>query len=230
MICSGEQTNFIYSVAQEDTASILAVIDCIEHNRVGTLQMSESGIAFSNANPEYDFYFNHASAPGGEWLYREKIGYQHHIHIIGAGHCALALSRVMRMLDFYVSVYDDRCELKTFTSNVYAHQKVVLGDYSTIGEQIKEADPFVVVMTVGYRTDDMVIRTLFTRPFRYLGVLGSSKKIEKMFAAYRQEGIDEKLLKRIHAPIGITINSRTPEEIAISIAAEIISVKNTATG
>ena len=62
--------------------------------------------------------------------------------------------------------------------------------------------------------------------FKYLGVLGSQAKMDTMFKEWRKDNLPEEDLKRIHAPIGIQINSQTPEEIAISIAAEIISVKN----
>jgi xanthine dehydrogenase accessory factor len=83
-------------------------------------------------------------------------------------------------------------------------------------------------MTVGYRTDDIVLRALWKKQFRYLGLLGSKSKIEKMFNDYRSEGVPESLLEPIHAPMGISIHSQTPEEIAISIAAEIIREKNSA--
>jgi xanthine dehydrogenase accessory factor len=85
---------------------------------------------------------------------------------------------------------------------------------------------FVVIMTVGYRTDDIAIRALWDKQFRYFGVLGSQSKIEKMFADYRAEGIPDEKLKAIHAPVGLAIHSQTPEEIAVSIAAEIIQIKN----
>ena len=81
-------------------------------------------------------------------------------------------------------------------------------------------------MTVGYRTDDIVVRALLEKSFAYFGVLGSKKKIEKLFSDYIAEGISKDLLQNIHAPVGMAINSRTPEEIAISIAAEIIQAKN----
>ncbi len=81
-------------------------------------------------------------------------------------------------------------------------------------------------MTFGYRTDDIAVRALLQKDFKYFGLLGSKKKIEKMFTEYRKEGIEEGVLKKIHSPIGIQIKSQTPEEIAVSIAAEIIKVKN----
>ena len=85
---------------------------------------------------------------------------------------------------------------------------------------------YVVIMTFGYRTDDIAVRALLDKKFKYLGLLGSQKKIEELFNTYKNEGISKEVLKRIHSPIGISIKSQTPEEIAISIAAEIIAVKN----
>ena len=70
------------------------------------------------------------------------------------------------------------------------------------------------------------MRALLGRKFKYVGMLGSKAKIIKMLEDLRKEGIGEALLKRIHAPIGLSINSQTPEEIAISIAAEIIKEQN----
>jgi xanthine dehydrogenase accessory factor len=83
----------------------------------------------------------------------------------------------------------------------------------------------MVVMSFGYRSDDIAVRALLGKRFNYFGILGSKNKIEKMFAEYSAEGLANEL-KNIHAPVGIPIASQTPEEIAVSIAAEIIRVKN----
>jgi xanthine dehydrogenase accessory factor len=66
------------------------------------------------------------------------------------------------------------------------------------------------------------------KKFKYTGLLGSKNKIEKMFADYVHEGVEQNVLEAVHAPVGLNIKSQTPEEIAISIAAEIIKVKNQA--
>jgi xanthine dehydrogenase accessory factor len=81
-------------------------------------------------------------------------------------------------------------------------------------------------MTFGYRTDDIALKALLGKEFKYIGLLGSKKKIEKMFEDYRKDKVKEEWLQPIHTPIGLPIKSQTPEEIAISIAAEIIRIKN----
>ena len=111
--------------------------------------------------------------------------------------------------------------------NDFAHEKKVVNTYEELAGIISSGNNnYVVIMTFGYRSDDVAIRALLGNNYKYFGVLGSKNKIEKMFEEYRKEGIPETQLKKIHAPIGIQIKSQTPEEIAISIAAEIIKVKN----
>jgi xanthine dehydrogenase accessory factor len=225
MICSGEQTIVLYRITHQDEHAIQQIIKSLEQNQNGTLQISPAGLQFTPQAPIDDFHFSMTSET--EWLYREKAGYKNHLHVIGAGHCALALCHLMQEMEFFVHLYDDRSDLKTFNENNYAHARKVIDDYEDVADLIPAGNnQYVVVMTVGYRTDDMVLRALWKKQFRYLGLLGSKSKVEKMFSDYRQEGIPEGLLQSIHAPMGIYIHSQTPEEIAISIAAEIIRVKN----
>jgi xanthine dehydrogenase accessory factor len=225
MICSGEQTILLYRVSPDDAPTIQRIISSLEQHQNGTLQLSPAGIQFIAGVPDTDFYFSMTSEV--EWLYREKTGYKNHLHVIGAGHCALALCRLMMEMEFYIHLYDDRSSLKTFEENEYVQEKKILADYSELKDLVPGGDnQYVVVMTVGYRTDDIVVRTLWNRQFRYIGLLGSKSKIEKMFNDYRLEGVPAVLLNPFHAPVGISIHSQTPEEIAISIAAEIIQVKN----
>jgi xanthine dehydrogenase accessory factor len=81
-------------------------------------------------------------------------------------------------------------------------------------------------MTFGYRSDDEALRALLGKRFKYIGMLGSKKKIEKLFNEYKKEHLNENILEQLHSPIGVQVKSQTAEEIAISIAAEIIAVKN----
>lgn len=224
MICSGEQTVFVYSLPKRSIHAVHQLVHCMEEELNGLLQFSPAGLSFSGYEGEDDFFFEYRSDE--DWLYREKMGYKNRLHIIGAGHCALALSKLMRGMDFYICLYDDRPALNTYVNNGYAHHKTLLGHYSELKFLVPPGNEYVVVMTIGYRTDDLVLRTLMDKRFLYLGVLGSKKKLEKLFEEYREEGISEELLSRIHAPVGLAINSQTPEEIAVSIAAQIISVKN----
>jgi xanthine dehydrogenase accessory factor len=85
---------------------------------------------------------------------------------------------------------------------------------------------YVVVMTLGYKSDETVIRSIVGKDLRYFGVLGSKAKMKTLMNALIADGVSKDRLSQIHAPIGLPINSHTPDEIAVSIAAEIILVKN----
>lgn len=225
MICSGEQTVWIYPVQQRDKAVIKNMVDSLNQLQNGTLRLSPAGIGFEPGLPVNDFEFIFSDE--SNWQYREKTGYKNHLYIIGGGHCALALSRLVGDMDFHIHVFEERAELNTLEANSYAREKVIVSDYSELAQCIPSGkNNYVVIMTFGYRTDDRALRALLQKDLKYLGLLGSRKKIEKMFTDYRGEGVPDEQLKSIHAPIGLSIKSETPEEIAVSIAAEIINVKN----
>lgn len=226
MICSGEQTILLYPVKETDAQTVLQIIQCLQQHQQGIIQLSPSGLRFEWGDMQGPSHELHMASPS-DWAYRGMIGYRRHLHIVGAGHCALALSELMSKLDFYVHVYDDRPRLHTLLLNSFAHEQYTLGDYSELAQKVPSGHQhYVVVMTFGYRTDDIAIRALLNKRFRYFGILGSKSKIARMFDGYLEEGIPAKQLSTLYAPVGIPINSHTPEEIAISIAAEIISVKN----
>jgi xanthine dehydrogenase accessory factor len=226
MICSGEQTILLHILQAADLSHVENIIQSLEQHQNGTLTLSPAGILFYADPPQVDYSFFIPSE--GDWLYVEKTGYKNNLYIIGGGHCALALSRLMRSMDFYIRVYDDRADLKTMVENDAAHEKYSISNYEHIASSISEGkNEYIVIMTFGYRSDDLVIRGLLGKNYRYLGVLGSQTKINKLFNDYRKEGINENFLQQIHTPIGLEINSQTPEEIAVSIAAEIIRIKNT---
>ena len=187
--------------------------------------LSPNSLHFSEVIPENDFEFIFQSEEN--WIYKEKTGHKNKLFIIGGGHCSVAFSKLMRTMDFYVQVYDDRENLKTMLGNEDVHEKHFIKDYSALNDKIPSgANHYIVIMTFGYRTDDIALKALLNKKFKYIGVLGSKKKMEKLFEDYRLEGIEEAILQRIHTPIGLDIKSQTPEEIAVSIAAEIIKVKN----
>jgi xanthine dehydrogenase accessory factor len=225
MICSGEQTILLYEVKEKDISTVQHIIFSLEKNKNGTLILSPGKIEFDDEAADNDFEFLFQSED--DWLYKEKTGYKNQLFIVGGGHCALAFSKLMRSMDFYIRIYDERKDLKTMVENDSAHEKYFVDDYTALKEMIAEGkDHYVVIMTFGYRTDDVAVRALLGKEFKYIGLLGSKSKVEKMFDDYKKEGIQEDWLQRIHTPVGLAIKSQTPEEIAVSIAAEIIKVKN----
>lgn len=225
MICSGEQTIFLYPIQQKDKKTIQTIISSLAQNKNGTLVLSPAGIDFTDSIPEEDFHL--VMRAEDYWEYREKTGYKNKLSVIGGGHCSLAFCRLMRSMDFYIRVYDDRSALKTMLENEAAHEKHFVNSYSELSDLIESGpDHYVVIMTMGYRSDDIALKALLNKKFRFLSVLGSQTKIKKMMDAYEKDGTKKELIQTIHAPAGLAIKSQTPEEIAVSIAAQIIQLKN----
>ncbi len=224
MICSGKQTIIFYPLDVSNLETVQKIVDSLKNRQSKSLQISNLKFQIAE-NSTKDFSFEQTDA--GDFFYTEKLGCKNKLFIIGGGHCALALSELMSKMDFYVSLFDDRADLNTLTKNIFTHENRIIESYERIGEFIESGkNVYVVVMTLGYKFDEIVIRKLFDHNFRYFGVLGSAAKMKTLFRSLEKEGFDKEKLARIHTPIGLKINSRTPEEIAVSIAAEIISVKN----
>ena len=226
MICSGKQTVIFKLLTRDDreqanaaARSIAADHRCFLHvtPQEFYVRPPEGGIS----NLAFD------KLTETEFAYRERLGPKNHLIIVGGGHCALALSELMSNMDFRISIFDDRPDLNTLQKNEFADEIRVIESYDRITEHIASSpSAYVVVMTLGYKSDAVVIRRLIEKEFKYFGVLGSKAKMATLMKELKSEGWATDKLDRIHTPIGLPINSHTPEEIAISIAAEIISVKN----
>ncbi len=249
MICSGRQTVIFFRLDSSHLKAVEKIIDALENDSDRRLRISNSEFQISNSksripNLEFqtsdrksqtsnseietsnpDFYF--ARTGENEFVYEEKINFKNKLFIVGGGHCALALSELMSKMDFHISLFDDRADLNTLAKNEFVHEKQIVDSFENIGEFIESGENiYVVVMTLGYKFDEIVIRKLFDKNFKYFGVLGSRAKMKTLLRNLEKENFDKEKLNKIRTPIGINIRSRTPFEIAVSIAAEIIAVKN----
>lgn len=223
MICSGEQTVAFYPLADKHVQLLGQLVAATENPGGLALQFNEMGISVQSDAGAAKHLVRSSST---QWTYTEPIDERPRIVILGAGHVGLALSRTMAQLGFHVHLMDDRADLNTMAANEWAHVRSVV-DYGNIGNWIAE-DPglYIVLVSFGYRTDALLVRQLLGKKFKYLGMMGSTGKIEKLLADLRADGFTEEELSRLRAPIGVPVHSKTPEEIAVSIAAEIIGVKN----
>jgi xanthine dehydrogenase accessory factor len=224
MICSGEQTFWVRPLRTDDRPAVAAIVGTLGSPRRGVIRLGPEGLTF---DPEGHLPTRHSYQPGTDWAYEEDWGRRDRLHLVGGGHCALALSQLAAQLDFEITVYDDRPGLTTVEANTWAHRKVLVPDYSIMDQLIPPGpDEYVCVMTFGYKTDDIALRALMAGRYAFLGALGSRSKIDRLMAAYQQEGLDPEVLRRIHAPMGLPIHSQTPAEIAVSIAAQLIRIRN----
>jgi xanthine dehydrogenase accessory factor len=180
-LCSGRHTMALVRLASSNEATLVAICDTLRAGRVGTLRLSRSGISFEPGDRS-------AAADDG----RDRLQLRHHprpaghLTIVGGGHCALALSRVMATLPFRIVVLDDRAELPTLAANRFADEIRTVG-YSELAAHVPQGDrSWVVVMTFGHAHDETALRALSGHRVRYLGLLGSSAKVAAMFADARR--------------------------------------------
>jgi xanthine dehydrogenase accessory factor len=221
-LCSGVQDFAIISLSQDDLKPIQYIVDTLKNHRTGTLRLSPEGVAFEPGETSPHTFTGEKDS----WTYSGPMGLEDTLYIIGGGHVGLALSRVMATLPFRIVVLDNREDLPTMAANHHAHEQHVV-DFDCIGDHVVGGDrSWVVIMTFGHAHDRQVLEGLLGKEFAYLGLMGSKNKVRQMYAAMVADGTPEADLEGVRAPVGLSIGSHTPEEIAVSIAAEIIALRN----
>jgi len=146
--------------------------------------------------------------------------------ICGAGHIALPLSAMAKILGFKIIIIDNR---KAFANKIrFPHADLILlGDHATqLGKLTIEKNAYVTIVTQGNEYDFECLKVVIKSPAAYIGVISSKPKKIKFFGRLKKIGIEEKYLRRVHIPMGFDIGAQTPEEIAISILAQVVAVKN----
>lgn len=153
---------------------------------------------------------------------------QEKLLILGGGHVGLALAKQALDLDFIVTVGDDRKEFAA-PGRFPPAVKVVTGSYSDLVAAFPfDAATYVVIMTRGHLFDLECVRAALPKPGRYLGFIGSARKTRLLLEQLAEDGFDAARVDSIYAPIGLDIEAETPEEIAVSVLAELIAVRHNA--
>ncbi len=145
--------------------------------------------------------------------------------IAGAGHVGQALARLAVDLDYRVIVVDDRADCAAADRFPPPIERLVGDIEQTLRAAPIDADSYVVIVTRGHRHDEKALAAVIRSPARYIGMIGSRRKVARIFDDLVAAGIDRALLERVHSPIGLKIGARTVPEIAVSIAAEMTQVR-----
>ncbi|MCI8526349.1 MAG: XdhC family protein [Oscillospiraceae bacterium] len=166
----------------------------------------------------------------GPWRYAEPLGRAGRIFLFGGGHVSQALTPVLAQVDFPVVICEDRTEFAD-PARFPAAQEVVMLDFARALARfpVGEADG-IVIMTRGHQNDYQVLRQALETGAGYLGVIGSRAKAAATFERLRAGGFTQADLDRVHTPIGLPIGAETPQEIAVSVAAELIRWRAIRTG
>jgi xanthine dehydrogenase accessory factor len=173
-------------------------------------------------NPQYD-----VGLTGGGLLetFIEPLLPVSTVYIFGAGHVGFNVYRVARIAGFEVVIIDDR-EAFANRERFPDAREVHAAEFDSVMAQLVLPEAaFVVIATRGHRDDLRVLRWAANTPAHYIGMIGSKRKVITMYRALETEGIAVERLDRVSAPIGIDIGARTPEEIGVSVVAELIAAR-----
>jgi xanthine dehydrogenase accessory factor len=145
-----------------------------------------------------------------------------HLVIVGAVHTAIALSQVGKLLGFRVSVVDPRERFATSERFPNVDELIVAWPDEALAGMPIDSRTYIAILTHDPKFDEPALLTALARPARYVGAIGSRKTSRERAERLKAQGLTDEQLARVHAPIGLNLGARTPEEIALSIAAEIV--------
>jgi xanthine dehydrogenase accessory factor len=150
------------------------------------------------------------------------------LYCFGAGHVAVPTAHLAALVGFRVVVLDDRPEFTNAERFPEAYHTIVIKDFNQAMEGLEiDKDSFIVIVTRGHQYDRAVLEQSLKTPAGYIGMISSKRKRAAIYEALMAAGVKQEQLEQVHSPIGIDIGGETPEEIAVSIVAELINVRST---
>ena len=199
--------------------------------------IDEAWMALSDGEPRF-LHYNMVDPSRGDVgvcggqveVFVEPILADPMIVLIGAGHVGKATAHLAKWLGFRVVVMDDRVEFVTPEWIPNADEYLPGAVLDQLSNAHLNAQSYIVAVTRGYNIDVGILPTLLDYDVPYIGVIGSKRRWTQALKELRDKGVAEEKLARVHAPIGLELNAETPEEIAVSIMAEIVMLRNNGTG
>ncbi len=159
-------------------------------------------------------------------LFVEPVSPQEVLFLFGAGHVSLFVCSLAAQVGFRVVVIDDRKDFAN-AERFPTADEIRVDAFSEAFDKITVTpDSYIVIVTHGHIHDRTVLREALRTNPKYIGMIGSRRKRDTIYTSLRQEGVSDDILARVHCPIGLEIGAQTPEEISVSIMAELISVRN----
>jgi xanthine dehydrogenase accessory factor len=157
----------------------------------------------------------------------EPLGMPGTLFLFGGGHVSQKLAPLADTLDFRIVVIDDRSEFANPARFPQASEFVIPASFEqSLQDCSVDADSYLVIVTRGHLHDKTVLAQALRTPAAYIGMIGSIRKRNAVYDELRAEGFTDEDFKRVHSPIGLKIGAESPEEIAVSIAAELIQVRS----
>ena len=162
----------------------------------------------------------------GTRIYAERLGVQNEMVICGGGHVSMPIISIAKMIGFRVTVLEDRLSFADNAKRAGA-DAVICDSYENALKTIEgSANTWFVIVTRGHRYDEECLASILKKPAAYVGMMGSRSRVGIVRKNMLEKGFDPERIEQLHAPIGLSISAETPEEIAVSVMAEIIQIKN----
>jgi xanthine dehydrogenase accessory factor len=162
-------------------------------------------------------------------IFVEPILPQPVLYLFGGGHISGAVARIAHLSGFAIAIVDDRESFANAERFPMASE--VIASYEEAFSKIQpNASSYIVIVTRGHKDDMRVLEWAVGTRARYVGMIGSKRKVLAVYDALSKQGVSAEKFERVHAPVGLEIGALTPEEIAVSIVAELIAVRRNAEG
>ncbi|AFM40895.1 xanthine and CO dehydrogenases maturation factor, XdhC/CoxF family [Desulfosporosinus acidiphilus SJ4] len=203
---------------------------------LGLEQLNQTGLDYAQNPIKYskpvlitlDTEFAPLEGSGSKASYRlllEPPSSSVELLILGAGHIALPLAAMAKILGYEITVVDDRPSFAN-AGRFHMADRVICDDFATALDTLTiSPETFVVIITRGHRYDKVCLRKIITQQTAYVGMIGSRRRVNALKAELEKEGIPKQLLQKLYSPIGLNIGAETPEEIAVCILGELIKVQ-----
>ncbi len=159
-------------------------------------------------------------------FFAEKIAYNPRVFLFGAGHVSMFVAQLVKMVGFDLTVIDDRPDFAN-TDRFPLADEIIVTDFKKAFDHINIlGNSYIVIITRGHLNDKEVLEQAIATSPAYIGMIGSLKKRNAIYEKLMNNGISKQRLDKVHSPIGLAINAETPEEIAVSIVAELIKERS----
>lgn len=224
--CSGEQTVLTFFLDRTDVDRVQQIlVACLDEERYYLVWRADNSWFLEKVTASAS-KFEYRYTDPNTWTYRYILNFQERVYLLGAGHVGLALCRQLALLNFEVILIDNRAELPTEEYDQFISKKIIISykKVATIVDSTKH--DYIVIMSFSSALDTLILSQLIDKEARYIGMMASKVKVERIRKILLDKGHTKAAFERVHTPIGLPIKCKSPSEIAVSVAAQMIDVRN----
>lgn len=224
--CSGEQIVLTFFLEVKDKDWVTKLLRLLEEEVSYTIVAdAKTGLSLEKTKA-HSSRFNYVFKTEKDWSYSYQLGFQETVYLIGAGHVGLALCQQLSLLNFKIVLIDNRANLPTEEYDQFISKKIITS-YKKVATFVPSTSAdYIVIMSFSSALDTLILGQLMDKPARYIGMMASQTKVKRVQATLLKQGHAETAFKRVHTPIGLPIKCKTPAEIAVSVAAQMIEIRN----